>query len=80
MPCADGCAFCRPRVTQDERALAALRRDVAMYRQAVQAALDIIATRNLELRTAREIAANAREELRRYTQAVVVSDAGPHKS
>ena len=62
--CSGSCPFCRLAVTQDERAIAALRRDVAAYRLLAHAAVAELALRTRESDRLRRQLSDMREELR----------------
>jgi hypothetical protein len=71
MPCSANCPFCAPQPTQDARAIAALRGDVAGLRLLLHAALDVAASSRDELTQVKRNLAEARDEIRRYTQDAV---------
>lgn len=62
--CSGSCPFCRLAISQDERAIAALRRDVTAYRLLAQAAIAELALRTSESDRLRRQLSDMREELR----------------
>jgi hypothetical protein len=62
--CASNCPFCRLALSHDERAIAALRRDVAAYRLLAQCAIAALAACQTNTDKLREQVAALRQELR----------------
>jgi septal ring factor EnvC (AmiA/AmiB activator) len=77
--CTADCPFCAPAPapTQDARAIAALRRDLAVTRELLHASLDASARLLDELAKTKHQLAEARADLARYTRDIVAPGRGP---